>query len=67
MKRRLFVSLNRVVNVGVVRLEPGRFRGAPVLLLTTTGRKTGKQRTTPLMYLVDGERWVVVASDGGAG
>jgi deazaflavin-dependent oxidoreductase (nitroreductase family) len=66
MKRRLFVSLNRIVNAVVVRLKPRRFRGAPVLLLTTTGRKTGKQRTTPLMYLVDGDRWVVVASNGGA-
>jgi F420H(2)-dependent quinone reductase len=45
----------------------GRFRRtAPVLLLTTTGRKTGKQRTTPLLYVEDGERYVVVASVGGA-
>jgi len=45
----------------------GRFRKtAPVLLLTTTGRKTGKQRTTPLLYVEDGERYAVVASVGGA-
>jgi F420H(2)-dependent quinone reductase len=45
----------------------GRFRkGAPVLLLTTTGRKTGKERTTPLLYVEDGERYAVVASVGGA-
>jgi deazaflavin-dependent oxidoreductase (nitroreductase family) len=45
----------------------GRFREtAPVLLLTTTGRKTGKQRTTPLLYIEDGDRYVVVASVGGA-
>ena len=45
----------------------GRFRKtAPVLLLTTTGRKTGKRRTTPLLYVEDGERYVVVASVGGA-
>jgi deazaflavin-dependent oxidoreductase (nitroreductase family) len=42
------------------------FRGSPVLLLVTTGRKTGKRRTTPLMYLKDGEDMVVVASDGGS-
>jgi deazaflavin-dependent oxidoreductase (nitroreductase family) len=42
------------------------FRGSPVLLLVTTGRKTGKRRTTPLMYLRDGDDMVVVASDGGA-
>ncbi len=43
-----------------------RFRGAPILLLTTTGRKTGKARTTPLMYFARGDRLVVVASNGGA-
>jgi deazaflavin-dependent oxidoreductase (nitroreductase family) len=45
----------------------GRFRKiGPVLLLTTTGRKSGKQRTTPLLYVEDGERYVIVASVGGA-
>ena len=43
----------------------GRFRGAPVLLLTTTGRRSGKPRTTPLIYLDDADRAVVVASYGG--
>ena len=37
----------------------------PVLLLTTTGRKTGEERTTPLTYLQDGDRVVLVASYGG--
>ena len=40
--------------------------GSPVLLLTTTGRKTGRWRTSPLLYLEDGENMVVVASNGGA-
>ena len=44
----------------------GPFAGAPVLLLTTTGAKSGKQHTTPLMYLADGDRIVVFASMGGA-
>jgi deazaflavin-dependent oxidoreductase (nitroreductase family) len=44
----------------------GRVMGMPVLLLTTTGRKTGKRRTTPLTYLDDGERIVLVASYGGS-
>jgi deazaflavin-dependent oxidoreductase (nitroreductase family) len=44
----------------------GPFEGAPVLLLTTTGAKSGQQRTTPVMYLPDGERMVVFASKGGA-
>ena len=43
----------------------GRLRNAPVLLLTTIGRKTGKKRTTPLLYLRDGERIIIVASNGG--
>jgi deazaflavin-dependent oxidoreductase (nitroreductase family) len=37
-----------------------------VLLLTTRGRKTGKERTTPLLYIADGGSYVVVASNGGA-
>jgi deazaflavin-dependent oxidoreductase (nitroreductase family) len=37
----------------------------PMLLLTTTGRKSGLQRTTPLLYMADGSRYVVVASNGG--
>jgi deazaflavin-dependent oxidoreductase (nitroreductase family) len=44
----------------------GRLKAAPVLLLTTKGRKTGKRRTTPLLYGEDGGRYVVVASVGGA-
>jgi deazaflavin-dependent oxidoreductase (nitroreductase family) len=42
------------------------WRGATILLLTTTGRSSGEQRTTPLIHRVDGDRWVVVASKGGA-
>jgi len=44
----------------------GPFEGAPVLLLTATGAKTGERRTTPVMYLPDGERMVIFASFGGA-
>ncbi len=44
----------------------GRVRGMPVLLLTTVGRKTGKQHVTPVMYLRDGENYVVTASNNGA-
>ena len=43
----------------------GRVSGAPVLLLTTTGRKSGQRRTRPLLYLRDGDSMVVVASNGG--
>ena len=44
----------------------GRIFGNPILLLNTTGRKTGRSRTTPLLYLPDGENMVIVASNGGA-
>ena len=39
----------------------GRVAGMPVLLLTTTGRRTGKARTTPLTFFRDGEGIAVVA------
>ena len=42
------------------------WRGTTILLLTTTGRSSGEPRTTPLIHRTDGERWVVVASKGGA-
>jgi deazaflavin-dependent oxidoreductase (nitroreductase family) len=42
------------------------WRGATILLLTTEGRVSGEPRTTPLIHRVDGDRWVVVASKGGA-
>jgi deazaflavin-dependent oxidoreductase (nitroreductase family) len=44
----------------------GKMGKMPVLLLTTTGRKTGKQRTLPLMYIMDGADYVITASAGGA-
>jgi deazaflavin-dependent oxidoreductase (nitroreductase family) len=45
----------------------GPFEGAPLLLLTTTGRRTGVPRTSPMMYLDDGTgRWLVFASKAGA-
>jgi deazaflavin-dependent oxidoreductase (nitroreductase family) len=44
----------------------GPFAGRPLLLLTTTGAKSGKQRTIPLVYTRDGDNLVVIASKGGA-
>jgi len=43
----------------------GMFKGAPLLLLHTTGRRSGRERVNPLMYLPDGDRWVIFASKGG--
>lgn len=42
------------------------WRGTTILLLTTKGRKSGVEHTTPLIHRVDGDRWVIVASKGGA-
>jgi deazaflavin-dependent oxidoreductase (nitroreductase family) len=44
----------------------GTVAGMPVLLLTTTGRKSGKPRTTPLTFFSDGNDLVVIASNGGS-
>jgi deazaflavin-dependent oxidoreductase (nitroreductase family) len=45
--------------------KPAR-RTLPLLLLTTTGAKTGREHTTPLNYSTDGDRLVVIASKGGS-
>jgi len=53
----------------LLRVSRGRFSlggPAPILLLTTTGAKSGRPRSTPLLYLRDAERFVLVASRGGA-
>jgi deazaflavin-dependent oxidoreductase (nitroreductase family) len=56
--------------VWLYRLSRGRLggrwlRGAPVMLLTTIGRKSGEPRTVPVLYLRDGDRVIVVASKAG--
>ncbi len=57
------------LNVPVYRATGGRLMGrvnrAPVLLLTTTGRKSGQMRTAPVVYLADGERMIVIGSNAG--
>lgn len=58
------------LNVGLYRLSGGRLMGkmgaAPILLLTTTGRKSGQNRTVPLLYITEDERFALVASYAGA-
>ena len=44
----------------------GRMGKSPILLLNTVGRKTGRRRTSPLLYVMDGEDFVIIASKGGA-
>lgn len=41
------------------------FFGSPVLLLTTTGRRTRRPRTWPISYLREGDRFIVLAANGG--
>jgi deazaflavin-dependent oxidoreductase (nitroreductase family) len=44
----------------------GMWEGKPLLLLTTTGAKSGQRRTNPLMYLREGDRLMIFASKAGA-
>jgi deazaflavin-dependent oxidoreductase (nitroreductase family) len=63
------VRMGGKLNVPIYRLTRGRLMNsigrAPVLLLTTTGRRSGAQRTAPVLYLADGERLVVIGSNAG--
>lgn len=58
------------LNVWLYRLSGGRLMGkmgaAPILLLTTMGRKSGRSRTVPLLYVKEDQGFVVVASLAGA-
>lgn len=58
-----------VLHRAIYRLTGGRLAGKvwnlSILLLTTTGRKSGTPRTTPLCYFPDGDDLVVIASNGG--
>jgi deazaflavin-dependent oxidoreductase (nitroreductase family) len=44
----------------------GMFQGSPMLILTTVGRKSGRENVSPLVYLPDGDRYVVFGSKAGA-
>jgi deazaflavin-dependent oxidoreductase (nitroreductase family) len=45
--------------------EVSQFAGVPLLLLTTTGARSGEPRTSPMMYALDGDRHVVYGTNGG--
>ena len=66
---RIVMKAGGAAHRALYRISGGRIGGSlqrmPVLLLTTTGRKSGKPRTWPLGYLEDGENLVVIASAGG--
>ena len=60
-----FEAMNRQV-IEEFRANEGKTNGSnSLLLLTTTGARSGKQRVNPLAYTTDGERLVVIASKGG--
>jgi deazaflavin-dependent oxidoreductase (nitroreductase family) len=66
----LALKLGSSVHAGVYRATGGKLFGrmgqSPILLLNTVGRKSGKKRATPLLYVVDGEDFVIIALKGGA-
>jgi deazaflavin-dependent oxidoreductase (nitroreductase family) len=67
---RLALKLGSSAHAGVYRATGGKLFGrmgkSPILLLNTVGRKTGRKRTSPLLYVMDGEDFVIIASKGGA-
>lgn len=53
--------------IAAFRADEGRsMAGRPLLLLTTTGRRSGEERTSPMMYVRSGDRLLVIASNAGA-
>jgi deazaflavin-dependent oxidoreductase (nitroreductase family) len=65
----LIFRIFTAIHVALYRLSKGAiggyFNGSDVLLLTTTGRKSGKVRTVPLMYVQEGDKYLVTGSMGG--
>jgi deazaflavin-dependent oxidoreductase (nitroreductase family) len=70
MALKALVKFSMRMQIALFRLTTGRalstLSGMPVLLLTSVGGKTGKRRTTPLMYIRDGDSYVVTASNSGS-
>lgn len=65
---RLVIRVMSAVHLALYRFSRGLLGanvGAPVLLLTTLGRKSKQFRTTPLLYVEEMGRWIVVASNAG--
>lgn len=67
---KIFIRMFLALHVFIYRLTGGKVMGAfgpnPILLLDTMGRKSGKLRTTPLMYTRNGDNYIIAASNGGA-
>lgn len=72
MNKKVYNSISKVVtsaHIALYKASGGRAGGhigkMQVLLLTTTGRKSGKQRTKPLGYVKDGDDYLLAASNAG--
>jgi deazaflavin-dependent oxidoreductase (nitroreductase family) len=63
--RRFGGKLDRIIYRATNGKLPLTAAGVPVLLLTTKGRRTGRERTTPVMYIRDGHRFVVSCENFG--
>lgn len=70
MLLKLILKMVTPIHIFLYRMSQGRVGGRvaslPILLLITIGRKTGKTRTMPLGYMQDGDRYVIIGSNGGA-
>lgn len=62
---RLASDINRCLYRATGGVIGGKLGKIDILLLTTTGRKSGRKRTAPLLYIKDGENLVVIGSNGG--
>ena len=62
---RAFIAAHLAVYRATRGSVGGRLGTLRILLLTTRGRKTGRARTAPLVYFEDGDRLVLIASNGG--
>ena len=69
MSMKLLFQLITKLHIFLFRTSGGRFGSSvgelPVMLLSTVGRKSGRERTRPLVYLQDGDEYIVIDSAGG--
>ncbi len=62
------INLGSHIDRFLIKASGGKMNSTflwPCLLLTTTGQSSGKPRTTPLLYMEDGDNFVIIASRGG--
>lgn len=62
----MIYKLVMAAHIALYRLTRGRLGGKSIILLTTTGKRTGQPRTKPLFHIRDGGDYIVIASAGGS-